>query len=534
MALYSGSYPFAILPQPQTLIPGSGFFSLTSNMVIVADQEIQAIAHLLANTLAPALGFTPQVLAQAPAGLPVLLLSVEDGLAQVGHEGYTLSVTPQQISIHGASAAGVFYGTQTLQQLFPPDIFAQTPTHATWQVPAVTIEDAPRFSWRGVMLDPARHFFSKEEILKFIDLLALHKMNTLHLHLTDDQGWRIEIKKYPRLTETGSWRKETVKGHARHPQGYDGIPHGGSYSQEELREIVSYAAARFVTVVPEIDLPGHAQAAIAAYPELGVTGESVEVATTWGIFPYLYNAEESTLQFLQDVLTEVLDIFPGPFIHLGGDEAIKDQWQSSPRIQERIKELGLKDEDDLQSWFLARLGTFLAQHDRRLIGWDEILAGDLPERTIVMSWRGISGGIAAAQAGHDVVMAPSTHVYFDHYQSNDPAEPLAIGGYTPLDKVYSFDPIPAELTPEQAGHILGAEGTLWSEYLQTANHLEYMAFPRLIALAEVIWSARNRLDFAEFRQRLAIHEERLAKLHIASRPVASWETEQSFPPRSLR
>ncbi|HEX7733737.1 MAG TPA: beta-N-acetylhexosaminidase [Ktedonobacteraceae bacterium] len=525
------SRAFAILPQPGTLIPGEGSFALTADTVIVADQETQVVAHLLADSLAPALGFAPQVLADAPADLPVLALHVDAGLARLGNEGYTLKVTQERVTIHAAAPAGVFYGTQTLKQLLPPDVFAQTLIRQDWTVPAVTIEDAPRFSWRGLMFDPSRHFFSKEAILKFIDLLALHKMNVLHLHLTDDQGWRIEIKKYPRLTEVGAWRKETVIGHARHPQGYDGTPHGGFYRQDELREIVAYAAARFVTVVPEIDLPGHARAAIAAYPDLGVTGEPVEVATTWGIFPYLYSPEESTLQFLRDVLVEVMDIFPGSFVHLGGDEAIKDQWQASPRVQERIRELGLKDEHELQSWFISQLGVFLNQHGRRLIGWDEILEGGLPESATVMSWRGIDGGIAAARAGHDVVMAPSTHVYFDHYQSNDPAEPLAIHGYTPLDKVYSFDPVPAELTPEQARHVLGTEGTLWSEYLSTAEQLEYMAFPRLIALAEVAWSARNSLDFAAFRRRLARHEERLAHLKVASRPVASWEKEQTYPLR---
>lgn len=527
------SRAFAILPQPETLLPGEGSFALTPDTVIVADQETRAVAHLLADFLAPVLGGTPRVLADAPAGLPVLVLQVDAGLGRLGSEGYTLIVTPEQIKIHGAAPAGVFYGTQTLKQLLPPEVFSRTRARQNWSVPVVTIEDAPRFSWRGLMFDPSRHFFPKEAILKFIDLLALHKMNVLHLHLTDDQGWRIEIKKYPRLTEIGAWRKETVIGHANHSQGYDGTPHGGFYRQNELREIVAYAAAHFVTVVPEIDLPGHASAAIAAYPELGVTGKPVEVATTWGIFPNLYNSEESTLQFLRDVLTEVMEIFPSPFVHLGGDEAMKDQWQASPRVQERIGELGLKDEHELQSWFISQLGAFLNQHDRRLIGWDEILEGGLPESATVMSWRGVTGGIAAAQAGHDVVMAPSTHVYFDHYQSNDPTEPLAIHGYTPLDKVYSFDPVPAELTPEQARHILGAEGTLWSEYLSTVEQLEYMAFPRLVALAEVIWSARNTLDFAAFRQRLARHEERLVHLNATSRAVARWEMEQTFPPRDV-
>ena len=521
---------FSILPQPGRLIPGEGSFALTRETVIVSDQQTRATALLLADFLAPASGLTLPVLADRPTDMPAIILSVDANLTNLGKEGYMLAVAPEQITIRSLTPAGVFYGTQTLKQLLPADIFARAPVQRSWQIPSVTIEDSPRFPWRGAMLDTARHFFPTQEILKMIDLLALHKLNVLHLHLTDDQGWRIEIKKYPRLTETGAWRKETVVGHAFDPQGYDGRAHGGFYSQDELREIVAYAAARFVTILPEIDMPGHARAAIAAYPELGVTDEQVEVATTWGIHPYLYNPEESTLRFLREVLAEVLDIFPGPYIHLGGDEAVKDQWQASPRVQARIKELGLKDEHELQSWFLSQMGAFLTQHGRRLIGWDEILEGGLPEGAVVMSWRGIEGGITAAQADHDVIMTPQSHVYFDHYQSNDPAEPLAIGGYTPLNRVYDFEPVPSELTSGQARHVLGAQGNLWSEYIPTTHHLEYMAFPRLIALAEVIWTAQELRDFASFRSRLAAHEARLAHLNVAFRPVASWERELSFPP----
>jgi hexosaminidase len=322
-----------------------------------------------------------------------------------------------------------------------------------------------------------------------------------------------------------------VIGHAFDPQGYDGIPYGGFYRQEELREIVAYAQERFVAVVPEIDMPGHARAALSAYPQLSITGEPVEAATTWGIFPELYGPTEGTLSFLQDVLLEVMDIFPGSWIHLGGDEAIKDQWQASSLAQERIKELGLKDEHELQSWFMTRMGTFLDQHGRKFIGWDEILEGGLPAGAAVMSWRGTEGGIAAAQAGHDVVMTPCTEVYLDYYQSNDPAEPLAIGGYIPLDKIYQFEPVPAELTPEQARHVLGAQANLWSEYVSTPAHLEYMLFPRLLALAEVTWMARQERDFAGFCQRLARHEECLTHLNLKFRPVATWDQEQAFPPR---
>jgi len=521
----------AILPQPKSIHAGEGSFTLTRETVIRADQQTRAIGLLLAESLAPALGFTLEILTGTSTNQSEIVLGLSSDAAHVGSEGYTLSSSPEQIKILASTSAGVFYGTQTLRQLLPGEIFSRTPVTRTWEVQAVTIEDSPRFAWRGLMLDSARHFIPKAEVLKMIDLLALHKMNVLHMHLTDDQGWRIEIKKYPKLTEIGSRRAETVVGHAWHPEGYDGTPHAGFYSQDELREIVAYAAARFITVIPEIDMPGHAQAAIAAYPELGVTGEQVAVATTWGIHPYLYSPTEATLSVLRDILTEVLDIFPSPYIHLGGDEAIKNQWEESSEVQARIKELGLQDEHELQSWFLTQMGKFLTQQGRLVIGWDEILEGGLPEGAAVMSWRGVGGGITAAQAHHDVVMAPTTHVYFDYYQTNDPAETLAIGGYTPLDKTYSFDPIPEELTAEQARYVKGTEGTLWSEYIPTTDRLEYMAFPRVIALSEVAWSTPEQRDFASFRQRLAHHEARLTHLNVSFRPVATWEQEQSFGER---
>jgi hexosaminidase len=521
----------SILPQPVSIVRDEGYFQLTQDTVIVTDHETQAIGTQLANALAPALGFLPRVLTDEHPDLPTISLGIDPELTRLGQEGYALKVTEGQVTLRAAYPVGVFYASQTLKQLLPVEIFSATPAEQTWNIPAVSIEDFPRFSWRGCMLDSARHFIPKYEVIKLIDVLALHKLNVLHLHLTDDQGWRIEIKKYPRLTEVGAYRKETVVGHARRPQGYDGTPHGGFYSQDDLHEIVAYAADRFITVVPEIDIPGHAQSVVASYPELGVLKAPVEVATTWGIHPYLYNPTEEVFQFLKDVLTEVMAIFPSPFIHIGGDEAIKDQWKGSQQVQAVIKELGLKDEDELQSWFLSQIGTFLAQNNRRLLGWDEILEGGLPSGATVMSWRGIEGGIVAAQAGHDVVMTPTTHVYLDYYQSNDPAEPLAIGGYLPVDKVYAFDPIPAVLTPEQAQHILGAQCNLWCEYVPTTKHLEYMLFPRAIALSEVVWTPGERLDFSDFRGRLEVHEARLASLNVNFRPVAKLDQEQTFPVR---
>jgi len=521
----------SILPQPASVVRSQGYFQLTQDTVIVTDLETQATGTLLANALAPALGFLPCVLTDEHPDLPTISLGIDPRLAHLGLEGYVLKVTEHHATLRAAHPAGVFYASQTLRQILPVEIFSSTSASQTWSIPAVNIEDFPRFSWRGCMLDSARHFIPKPEVMKLIDVLALHKMNVLHLHLTDDQGWRIEIKKYPKLTEVGAYRKETVIGHAHKPRGYDGTPYGGFYSQDDLREIVAYAADRFVTVVPEIDMPGHAQSAVAAYPELGVLGVAAEVATTWGIHPYLYNPTEETFQFLKNVLTEVMGIFPGPFIHIGGDEAVKDQWKSSQQVQARIKKLGLKDEDELQSWFLSQIGTFLAQHNRRLLGWDEILEGGLPDGATVMSWRGIDGGIAAARAHHDVVMTPTSHVYLDYYQSNDPAEPLAIGGYLPVDKVYAFDPIPAALTSEQAQHVLGAQCNLWSEYVFTMEHLEYLLFPRTIALSEVVWTPKEHLTFSDFRRRLEVHEARLACLNVNFRPVAVLDQEQAFPTR---
>jgi hexosaminidase len=521
----------AIIPWPAKVKCDEGYFQLTRDTVIVTDNQTQAVGTLLADLLAPALGFSPLVLTGTPSDLPAISLGFDPALTHLGKEGYTLQVTPHQLVLRGTNPAGVFYGIQTLRQLLPVEIFSSTPISRSWSVPAITIEDSPRLQWRGLMLDVARHFTPKQSLFKLIDLLALHKMNMLHLHLTDDQGWRIEIKKYPKLTEVGSHRRETLIGHALAPKGYDSIPYEGFYTQDDLREIVAYASARFITVVPEIEMPGHAQAAIASYPELGVFGKPIEVSTKWGIHSYLYNPTDKTIQFLKDVLIEVMALFPGPYIHIGGDEVWKEQWQTSQEVGARIKELGLHDEEELQTWFLTQMGTVLTQHGRRLVGWDEILDGGLPPEAVVMSWRGINGGIIAARAGHDVIMTPHTYVYLDYYQSHDPAEPLAIGRYTLLDKVYAFDPVPAVLTAEQARHILGAQCMLWTEYISSMDHLEYMMFPRAIALAEVTWTPKERRDFADFRRRLATHEARLMNLKVNFRLVAKLDQEYLFPAR---
>ena len=353
-------------------------------------------------------------------------------------------------------------------------------------------------------------------VKKFIDLMALHKLNVFHWHLTDDQGWRLESQKYPRLTEVGAWRNRTLIGHAlEKPWKFDDTPHGGFYTQAEAREVVAYAAERHITVMPEIEMPGHAQAALAAYPEYGNTGAKLEVWDAWGVNENVFNPLEPTILFLQDILTEVINIFPSQYIHVGGDECPKVQWQQSSAAQVRMKALGIPDEHALQSYFIGRMDKFLHAKGRRLIGWDEILEGGLTENATVMSWRGEEGGITAARAGHDVVMTPEMPTYFDHYQSEDRStEPLAIGGFTPLEKVYSYEPIPPQLTELEARHVLGAQAQHWTEYMPNPAHVEYMSFPRLSAFSEVVWSAKNSRNYEGFLERLKPHLERLDMLKV--------------------
>ena len=426
----------------------------------------------------------------------------------LGPEGYQLEVRERRIAVTGESPAGVFYGLQTLKQLMPEVGNA---------IPLVFIRDRPRFPYRGLMLDVGRHFMPPEYIKRFIDQMARYKFNRFHWHLTDDQGWRIEIKKYPRLTEVGSTRTETLIGRVTDPHlRYDGTPHGGFYTQEEIREIVRYAAARHVTVIPEIEMPGHSTAALAAYPHLACTQGSFAVSKKWGVHDNIYCPREKTFRFLEDVLGEVMDLFPGRYIHIGGDEAPKTQWKTSA-AQAVIQREGLESEQQLQSYFIRRIEKFVNAKGRWIIGWDEIIEGGLAPNATVMSWRGMAGGIAAAKAGHDVVMAPSSHTYFDYYQSNARGEPLAIGGHTPIEKVYAFEPVPDSLSKEEASHILGAQGQLWTEYMKTGAAVDYMAYPRALALAEVVWSPRETKDWFHFVQRLDRHMPRLQKAGI---PVA--------------
>ena len=389
---------------------------------------------------------------------------------------------------------------------------AERLTIDAYEISPMTIEDHPRFQYRGMMLDVARHFMPKAFIKKFIDILAMHKMNVFHWHLTDDQGWRIEIKKYPRLTEIGSIRKETLIGHSyetptslgimkKNPK-FDGIPHGGYYTQEEIKDIVQYAKDRFITIIPEIDIPGHTSSMIAAYPELGSSTENIGVKTLWGIQNDILNVKENTFQFLENMFVEIINLFPSEYIHIGGDEAKKIQWKNSEPIQKTINELGIKDESELQSYFTKRIEKFLNSQGKTIIGWDEIIEGGLAPNATVMSWRGEEGGIIAAKAGHNAIMTPTTHCYFDYYQDKPSKEPLAIGGLLPLKKVYLYEPLPKGLSAEENKRILGAQGNLWTEYIKTPKDVEYMIIPRMTALSEVVWSPRKLRNLQEFKKRL--------------------------------
>lgn len=503
----------SIIPQPASIQPGAGVFVLDSSTRIQATAETQAVAQALAAMLRPPTGFDLPLDIVADAD-QTAANTIRLATSTTGPESYSLAVTPDHIEIHAAGAPGLFYAVQTLRQLLPVEI--ESSSHVSgveWAIPAVTIEDQPRFGWRGMHLDVGRHFFPVEFIKKFLDLMALYKLNVFHWHLTEDQGWRIEIKRYPRLTEIGSRRTATPYPHDR--KQLDGIPYGGYYTQDEIREVVAYAQARSITVVPEIEMPGHAVAALASYPELGCVGENYEVRTFWGIAEDVFCAgNEDVYTFVENVLSEVLDLFPGEFIHIGGDECPKVRWQECPKCQAMIQREGLANEHELQSYFIRRVETFLNAHGRRLIGWDEILEGGLAPNATVMSWRGSKGGIEAAAAGHDVVMSPNTHCYFDYFQSEDREnEPPAIGGYLPLEHVYMFDPtegIPAD----KAKHVLGGQGNVWTEYLPTSELVEYMAYPRACALAERLWSPAADADYDDFLRRLESHLQRLDRMGV--------------------
>ncbi len=510
-----------------------GSVSLHDGLTIEATDELVGVARWLRRVVEQSMGWRVEVsghvrLSTASGNVIRLLLERSDHRG--GHhspaEGYRLSVSDDAATVTASRPAGVFYGLQTLRQLLPDSSW-----RAATMAPAPPVElagievfDEPAFAWRGVHLDVSRHFMPKSFVLKLIDLISMHKCNVLHLHLTDDQGWRLPVEAYPRLVEVGAWRRESAAGHYREGR-FDGRPHGGFYSAEDLREIVGYARERFVDVLPEIDMPGHMLAAIAAYPELGNSLEPREVLTNWGISPHVLNLEPATLKFCTDVLDEVIDLFPFGYVHVGGDECPTDEWEASEKAQALMTAEGLESEGQLQAWFTARIAQHLYARGRRLVGWDEILEGGAPSGAVVMSWRGEEGGVEAAKAGHDVVMAPQQWLYLDWAYTDDPREPLAIRPGTSVERVWSYDPVPDSIPQAQRHHVLGAQCQLWTEYAPNAEHAEYLYFPRVSAFSEMVWSGPAARDpagprsFEEFERRLRHHLRRLDAIGVNYRPL---------------
>jgi hexosaminidase len=492
-----------LIPKPAKMVPGKGSFTFdqtTSFVVANGSAKIADLASLTCEQLYYQTGINPPLKHSLhPKSEKNAVVLIKNPSMKAGAEGYRMTVSALRILIESPTDAGLFYGTRTLMQMLTPPL-----KDGKVAIPAVTIDDFPRFVWRGMHLDVCRHFFPVEFVKKYIDFIAMYKMNTFHWHLTDDQGWRIEIKKYPKLTEVGAWRSGSMVGPFSMQQ-YDTIRYGGYYTQEQIKDVVRYAAKRHVTVVPEIEMPGHSLAALASYPELSCTGGPFEVGKAWGVFEDVFCPKETTFTFLENVLTEVMALFPGKYIHVGGDECPKVRWKKCEHCQSLIKQLKLKDEHELQSYFIRRIEKLLNANGRKLIGWDEILEGGLAPNATVMSWRGIDGGIAAAKSKHFAVMSPGSHCYFDYYQGNPMYEPLAIGGYTTVEKVYSYEPVPDVLKPSQRKYILGAQGNVWAEYITTPEHVEYMAIPRMAALAEAVWSPKVKRSYDEFQQRLMKH-----------------------------
>lgn len=497
------SADYRVVPLPNEITPMEGkAFTLDNRVKILypeGDADMQRNAGFLAGYVLESTGKVLAVEAGATGSHAIVLRL---GLQTENPEAYLLEVNEDQVTITGSSAAGVFYGIQTLRKSLPVAKDAQV------VLPPVRVNDAPRFAYRGMMLDVCRHFFSLDSVKRYIDMLALHNINRFHWHLTDDQGWRIEIKKYPQLTQIGSQRKETVIG--RNSGKYDGIPYGGYYTQEEAREIVAYAKDRYITVIPEFEMPGHMQGVLAAFPELGCTGGPYDVWTQWGVSEDVICAgNDKSLELIKDVLAELIEIFPSEYIHVGGDECPKTRWEKCPKCQAKIRQLGLKDDKEhtaeqrLQSYIITEAEKFLNAHGRKIIGWDEILEGGVAPNATVMAWRGAGEGVKAAKMRHDVIMVPTTYFYFDYYQTNIlDEEPLAIGGYVPIEKVYSFEPYQKELTAEENKHIIGLQANLWTEYITSFRHVEYMVLPRMAALSEIQWTQPQFKDYGDFLERM--------------------------------
>ena len=502
---------YDIIPQPKEVqLNDNGAFVLSPKTVVYYEADLHREAQFLSEYVNDILGFglkLKEMQGEKADGIVLKLAPADFGQA----ESYEISVTPKQVVIKGADAAGVFYGIQTLRKSLPIPLKDSTDNSQlstlNSQLPCGTIKDHPNFAYRGMHLDPCRHFIPLDSVKVYLDMMAMHNMNQFHFHLSEDQGWRIEIKKYPELTEIGAYRNGTVIGHNGNL--YDTIRHGGFYTQDELHDLIQYAAERHINIIPEIDLPGHMQAALACYPQMGCKGGPYEVWKRWGVSEdVLCAGNEEAMQFAEDVLNEVMDLFPSPYIHIGGDECPKVRWEKCPKCQAKIKELGIKKddkfsaEDYLQSYVMNRMAKVVEARGRRVIGWDEILEGNVSETAIIMSWRGTEGGIEAARKGHDVIMAPSSHLYFDYYQSEDIAsEPMCIGGYLPVERVYEFQPLPEVLTPEEQKHIIGVQANIWTEYIAHFWHVQYMALPRMEALTEIQWNNPKERDFESFVER---------------------------------
>ncbi len=535
MAADSARPTVNVIPKPVSVEYAEGFFTITPSTQVVAEANAAAEAAKLIDALAPAMGFRLSLSGGAKRAMGTIVvgagLSARPGqphgvaptdLSKLGDEGYTLRVTPSSILIEAKEPAGLFYGIQTLLQLLPAQIFGKTKAEGVeWKVPSVSITDYPRFRWRGLLVDPARHFIPLPDLMRFIDTMALHKFNSLQIHLTDDQGWRIEIRKYPKLVETGAWMDfSTMRGATADKPG--GQRPGGFYTQEDIRRLVRYAAERYVNIVPEIEMPAHTGAAMVSYPEISLYPQKLGILPPqkrWTANERVLAPRPQTVAFMQDVLTEVMELFPSRYIHIGGDEANTKHWKQSEEMQALKRKLDLNDEAELHSWFIKQMDAFLTRHGRRLVGWDEILQGGLAPGATVMSWRGEQGGITAANAGHDVVMAPTSHTYFDYYQGPADKEPRAIGGNLPLEKVFAFEPVPQAVSPEKTEHILGVQGQLWGEYVSTARHREYMAYPRAAALAEVVWTPKALKNYEDFLARLRHHVGRLEAMGVNYRKL---------------
>lgn len=498
ISAYSQSLSLStVIPAPVLAKDETGDFSITKKTVLVSNNSEDSLsAALFSSHSSKEYGIRLKVVPQRRDSSKAIYL-IRDTSRHLPAEGYSMNISASHVTIRAGDGAGIFYALTTLKQLMPVTGSKKVTVHCG------SITDYPRFPWRGMMLDVSRHFFSVNEVKQFIDYLAAYKLNTFHWHLTDDQGWRIEIKKYPLLTEVGAWRNGTLIGHAgKSPPAYDSIRYGGYYTQQQIRDVVAYAQERFINVVPEIEMPAHSLAALAAYPQLACSGDHFEVARRWSVFDDVMCPTPFSISFMQDVLSEVMDLFPSSYIHIGGDECKKLRWKESEYCQSKIKELGLKSENALQGWFTQQMDRFVESKGRHIIGWDEILTDGLSAGAAIMSWQGINGGIAAAKQHHFVVMSPTSHLYFDYYQAKGSLEPLAFNGYLPIDTVYAFDPMPSSLTADEQPYILGAQANLWTEYVPDFRQVEYMIFPRLCALAEIIWSPREKKDFGNFSQRL--------------------------------